>query len=63
MEETMKKKATKGARKAKVRDLSTPKRAAARVKAGATSSAVQAKETLQLDTCWIEGPVTSVRRG
>ena len=59
----MKKKATKGARKAKVRDLPTRKRAAARVKAGAMSSAVQAKETLQLDTCWLEGPVNSVRRG
>src|SRR5262245_11600083 len=61
MEATMKKKATKGARKSKVRDLTTRKRAAARVKAGAASTPVQAKETLQLDSCWLENNV--VRRG
>jgi len=57
----MKKKATKGATKSKVRDLTTRKRAAARVKAGAASTTVQTKQALQLDSCWLENNV--VRRG
>jgi len=57
------KKVTKGARKAKVRDLPTRKDAAARVKGGATTNTVQTKESLQLDSCWIEGQSNSVRRG
>src|SRR5215475_12371546 len=52
MEETMKKKATKGARK-KVRDLATRKPAATRVKAGAANTTVQTKQALQLDSCWL----------
>ena len=57
----VKKQATKGARKATVRDLPIREHTAARVKAGARSSTVQVKETLQLDSCWLEGQVNSVR--
>jgi len=58
----MKKKATKGAKKAKVRDLPTRKRAAG-VRGGATTSAVQTKQSLQLDSCWVQSPGNSALRG
>jgi hypothetical protein len=61
---TTKKKTTTGARKAKVHDLSARKRAAAAAKGGASvvssasgvSGIVAAKNNLQLDSCWLEGP-------
>lgn len=57
------KKATKGTKKAKVRDLPTKKGATAGVKGGATSSIVDLKNTLQSGTCWLVGPTDSTLRG
>jgi hypothetical protein len=53
---TTKKKTAKGARKAKVHDLSARKRAATAAKGGASgvSSIVNPKLSLQGPSCWID---------
>ena len=60
---TTKKKTTKGARKAKVHDLSAGKRAAAAAKGGASvvSSIVNPKVSLEGPSCWID--IAPGRRG
>lgn len=62
MKKITKKKTTKGARKAKVHDLSARKRAAAAAKGGASvSSIVDPKVSLQGPSCWID--IAPGRRG